>query len=50
MYKRLLLILIVLFLNACSQQTRGITPPTYTKSHMHPYSLEALDAQYHQGQ
>jgi len=48
MYKRLLLIPIVLFLSACAQ-TKDIPPPRYTKSQVAPYSLEALDAQYHQG-
>ena len=50
MYK-LLFIALLLLLSACTtQQARSITPQTYQVSHVAPYSLEALDAHYHQGQ
>jgi len=51
MNKLLLLLPLILFLSACSQQTtRGIQIPyNNVNSHINPYSLEALDARYQQG-
>jgi uncharacterized lipoprotein YajG len=48
MYKLLLLIPLFLLLSGCAQQTRGIGPQTYSTSQAPQYSLEALDARYHQ--
>ena len=48
MFRLLLLIPLLLLLSACAQETRGAIPRTYTTSHVSPYSLEALDARYHQ--
>jgi len=46
MYKLLLLLPLFLLLEGCAQSVVGITP----QKHETPYSLEAIDARYHQGQ
>ncbi len=49
MYKLLLLLPLFLLLAGCAQQTRGVAPQTHSTSQAASYSLEALDARYHQG-
>lgn len=48
MYKLLLILTLLLLFNGCSQQVQGLSPQMQGQTS--PYSLEALDAQYHQGQ
>ena len=49
MYKLLFAIALSLLFTGCAQQTRGVAPQMQSTSSVTPYSLEALDARYHQG-